>query len=110
MPALVLDIQQLHSDRGLKFTVQIIEQKLMGGKACFIASNGFYFQSLSCPSLGMCYNKTDSNATPMLYLRGSSPRTDNAILETSSIGYIEKLKVAVEEYNIHYEDEDEDVV
>ena len=104
MPALLLDIQQRRSDKGLKFTIQIIEQKLRGGRANFVASNGFYFSSLSCPAIGMGYNKTDSNASPMIYLRGSSRRTDNEILSTTSIGYIEKLKVAVKEYNIAKED------
>ena len=104
MPALVLDIKQRQSDRGLKFTVQIVEQKLRGSKASFVASNGFYFASLSCPAIGMGYNDSGSNVTPMLYLRGNAISTDNDILETPSIGYIEKLKVAVEEYNIYHKD------
>ena len=47
----------------------------------------------------MGYNNPGSNVTPMIYLRGSSRRSDNDILETTSIGYIEKLKEAVIEYN-----------
>ena len=104
MPALVLDIKTIKSVNGLKFTVQIVEQKLRGGRASFAASNGFYFSSLSVPAIGVGYNTAGGTTTPMMYLRGSARGQDNKILDTSSVGYIEKLKAAVIEYNIAKED------
>ncbi len=103
MPALELDIKTSESDKGLKFTVQIVQQRLRGSAARFTASNGFYFSSLSCPAIGVGYNNTDSDAPPMMYLRGSCSNNDNDILYTTSVGYIEKLKAAVIEYNIDKE-------
>ena len=103
MPTLELDIKERKSDKGLSFTVQIIEQRLRGGNANFVASNGFYFSSLSCPAIGVGYNSSGSSKG-MLYLRGSGRREDNAVLYTDSIGYIEKLKEAVLAYNIAKED------
>ena len=94
MPALELDIKMVKSAKGLSFTVQIIEQRLRGIKAAFVTSNGLYFNSLACPAIGRCYN-AGSRTSGLLYLRGSSRRTDNDVLSTNSIGYIEKLKEAV---------------
>ena len=105
MPALVLDIKTTNSAEGLKFTIQIVKQKLRGGRAGFSASNRFYFSSLSCPAIGCGYNVAGSGVkNGMLYLRGSSRDADNAILCTNSVGYVEKLKAAVIEYNIAKED------
>ena len=100
MPSLKLDIETSKSDNAISFTIQIVSQRLRGGRASFQASNGFYFSSLSCPAIGAGYNETDSDAAPMMYLRGSSYTNDNDILYTKSVGYIEKLKAAVIEYNI----------
>ena len=100
MPTLKLDIKKKKSAKGLSFTVQIVEQRLRGSKANFIASNGFYFSSLACPAIGFGYNIDGTSSNGMIYLRGSSSRSDNDILYTDSIGYIEKLKDAVKEYNI----------
>lgn len=107
MAALELDIKMRRSEDGLKFTVRIVEQRLRGGKANFTTSKGFYFSSLSCPAVGGAYNRPGGmgmNANGMLYLRGSATAKDNEILYTASIGYIEKLKAAVMEYNIAMED------
>lgn len=104
MPALELDIKTIKSVNGLKFTIQIVSQRLRGGRASFVASNRFYFTSLSCPAIGCGYNNTDSNAAPMMYLRGTARKSDNEILYTTSIGYIDKLKAAVIEYNIAKEE------
>jgi len=100
MPALEVDIKTIKSDQGLKFTIQIVSQRLRGYNAAFTASNGFYFSSLSCPAIGEGYNNTDIPTTPMMYLRGSARKCDNDILWTTSVGYIDKLKAAVIEYNI----------
>lgn len=100
MVSLEIDIQRLHIKNGISFTVQIVTQRLRGGRANFQASNGFYFSSLSCPAIGGAYNRGDSNSRPMMYLRGSARDADNEILYTNSVGYIEKLKAAVIEYNI----------
>lgn len=105
MPALVLDIKTINSDKGLQFTIQIVEQKIRGANAGFTASNSFSFVSLSCPAIGIGYNMSDSGSVRkegLLYLRGSSSgySSDNSILITNSVGYIEKLKAAVIEYNI----------
>ena len=104
MSALEVDIQMVKSAKGLSFTVQIIEQRLRGSKAGFVASSGFYFSSLSCPAIVGGYNMDDGNSSAMLYLRGSDRSHDNDRLYTNSLGYIEKLKAAVKEYNIAKED------
>ena len=105
MPVLGLDIKTINSAKGLEFTVQIVEQRLRGSKADFTASNGFRFASLSCPAIGIGYNVNGGGGSKqgLLYLRGSA-WNDNEILCTNSVGYIEKLKAAVIEYNIAKED------
>lgn len=101
MAALKLDIKMVRAANNLSFTVHIVEQRLRGSKACFVASNGFYFSSLSCPAIGGDYNTgSGSSSTPMMYLRGNTRSNDNDKLYTRSLGYIEKLKAAVIEYNI----------
>lgn len=100
MPALELDIKAIKSAKGLRFTIQIVSQRLRGSKARFIASNGFYLASMSCPAISVGYNTDDNTNKPLMYLRGSSISSDNRILFTKSIGYVEKLKAAVIEYNI----------
>ena len=101
MAALELDIKTIKSGKSVSFTIQIVSQRLRGGKASFAASNGFYFNSLSCPAIGACYNSGDNhNSNGMLYLRGSARSSDNDMLHTRSVGYVEKLKAAVIEYNI----------
>ena len=69
-------------------------------KARFVASNGFVLTSLSCPAIGAGYNSGSNITPPMMYLRGSAHDADDRILHTKSVGYIEKLKAAVIEYNI----------
>ena len=108
MPALEIDIKSISSKGApLSFTVQIVKQRYRGSRAGYTTSNGFIFASLSCPAIGMGYNSANNSITstqPLLYLRGTSSRNDdNLILETDSIGYIEKLKEAVIEYNEHFE-------
>ena len=104
MPALRVDIKTVKSGKYLQFTIQIVEQRLRGSRAGFTASNGFYFASLSCPAIGACYNSGTDNNDGMMYLRGSAYGSDNVVLRTRSVGYIEKLKRAVMEYNIAKED------
>ena len=104
MPALELDIKTIKSDKGLKFKIQIVSQRLRGWHASFTASNGFSFASMSCPAISVGYNTDGNTSKPMMYLRGSSTNSDNDILFTKSIGYVEKLKAAVIEYNIDKED------
>lgn len=101
MPALEIDIQQVKRNKGLRFSVEIVGQTLKGSRAYFVASNGFVFNSLSCPAIAVGYNSGDIIHSPgMLYLRGSARGSDNRVLYTDSMGYIEKLKAAVIEYNV----------
>ncbi len=104
MPALVLEIKTIKKANSIKFTIQIVSQHHRGGRASFQATNGFYFSSLSCPAISCNYNDGKSHMQPMMYLRGSGYRRDNDIMTTKSIGYIERLKAAVIEYNIAKED------
>ena len=106
MESLVLDIKSISSTKGsLRFTVRIVEQRLRGSKAFFIASNGFKLSSLSYPAIGIGYNADGGTYNDgLLYLRGSARSNDNDIIETASVGYIDKLKKAVLEYNIAMEE------
>jgi len=104
MDALVLDIKTIKSDSSLGFTIQIVNQRLRGGMASFIASNGFYFTSLAGPALNDGYNTPGYTGGPMMYLRGSARKNDNDVLSTRSVGYVAKLKAAVIEYNIAKEE------
>lgn len=99
--ALELDIKTVRGKNGLSFTVQILKQKYRGDRATYVV-NGFAFVSLGCPAIGTAHNNGDYSLQPMLYLRGGNRRKDDMILRTRSIGYIEKLKTAVIEYNEHY--------
>lgn len=106
MLSLKVDIKTIQEKNGLRFTIQITEQRLRGVAAKLITSNGFTFKSMSSPAIGVCYNdgsadcSVDStNRDGLLYLRGSARGVDNRILHTSSIGYVNKLKAAIEEYN-----------
>ena len=103
MVSLEIDIQRKKIKNGLLFTVQIVTQRLRGSRANFLASNGFKFVSLSCPAIGVGYNVVEG-MSPMMYIRGSGRDSDDRVMETDSIGYIERLKNAVIEYNIMKED------
>ena len=106
MPALELDIKTIrHKDKALSFTVQVVKQRYRGSLAYYTASNDFRFTSFGCPEIGYGYNSRsfELHHQAVLYLRGSSRHKDNRILKTNSIGYIEKLKEAVIEYNEHFE-------
>ena len=104
MLALELDIKTMQSKNGVLFTIQITEQRLRGVAAKLTTSNGFTFKSVSTPAIGIGFNNgLDShpvNVNGLLFLRGSSSRHDAKILHTRSIGYVNKLKAAVKEYNI----------
>ena len=104
MVALELDIKTARSDKGALFTIQITEQRLRGVAAKLTTSNGFTFKSISAPAIGIGFNNghdnDPTNMNGLLYLRGSSRRNDRKILHTRSIGYVNKLKAAVKEYNI----------
>ena len=101
MVSLELDIQMKTTKNRVYFTVQIVTQRLRGSRANFIATNGFKLMSLSCPAIGVGYNiPEDIGKNGIMYLRGSARDTDERALEVESIGYIERLKQAVIEYNI----------
>ena len=107
MLALELDIKTIRRYNGVSYIIKITEQRLRGVAAKLTTSNGFTFKSLSSPAIGVCYNDgsdadsvDNTNRGGLLYLQGSSRDADNRILRTSSIGYVNKLKVAVKEYNI----------
>ncbi len=101
MSALEIEIQQVERDNRLRFSIKIVGQRLRGGRAAFVASNGFVFRSLSCPAIGVGYNSGSGTCNMgMIYLRGSAYGSDNDVLYTDSMGYIEKLKAGVIEYNV----------
>ena len=106
MPALELDVRMSNRKNGISFAIQIVSQRLRGSRAAFRASNGFVFTSLSCPAIGVGYNSeggSGSQLRGLLYLRGSTCNADDYTLYTRSVGYVESLKAAVIEYNIHKE-------
>ena len=100
MPALELDIKTIKDKNSLSFTVQVVKQKYRGVAANYVTSKGFTFFSMGCPAVGSSHGGGAYPKPPTIYLRGSSRTKDNSVLYTDSVGYIEKLKVAVEEYNI----------
>ena len=104
MLALELDIKATRNDKGVSYTIQITEQRLRGVAAKLTTSNGFTFKSISTPAIGVGFNtghdNDNINMDGLLFLRGSSRRNDRKILHTRSIGYVNKLKAAVKEYNI----------
>lgn len=103
MAALELDIRTVRSDMGLLYTIQITEQRLRGVAARLTTPNGFTFKSISTPAIGVGFNNghdnDHTNVGGLLFLRGTSRRNDDKILHTSSIGYVNKLRAAVKEYN-----------
>ena len=100
MDTLTVDIRLVKS-KPLYFTIQITHQKYRGYVADFTASNGFRFTSAYCPAItGINSTGGGFSGRGVLFLRGDSTSEDNYVLRSYSIGYIEKLKVAVKEYNI----------
>lgn len=105
-PALVLDITKRVINNILHYDIQVVEQRYRCGQfnysgCSFIASNGFILASVSCPA-GDYFN--DGNYVQhqhKLYLRGSTRSQDNEVITVDGIGYVEQLKLAVEEYNRH---------
>ena len=106
-PALVLKITERVIDNMLHYAIQITKQRYWGGKFnygtdSFIASNSFILASASCPA-GSSANSDNGSTRYLMYLRGSSQSSDNTVVTIRSLGWVEKLKVAVKEYNEHME-------
>lgn len=102
-PALVLDITEHVVDNMLLYHIQIVKQKYTGtqlyrGSNSFTASNGFTFASASCPA-GSSHNSNNSGDNYHMYIRGSNRQSNDEVVLTRSLGYVEKLKEAVKEYN-----------
>ena len=102
-PALVLDITDHIVNNMLRYHIQITEQKYRGselyrGSNSFTALNGFTLSSAGCPA-GSRHNKGDSENNYHMYVRGSYSNSDNEVIIIYSLGYLEKLKEAVKEYN-----------
>ena len=116
--ALVIDIQPTVYNNILIYVVQILHQQHTN--SCFTrsgydfnASNGFRLSSQSCPALykkhngvgppvyikGKRVNGTWSHDADMMYVRGSDSTRDRTRMYTDSIVCIERLKLAITEYN-----------
>ena len=100
---LVLDVTKHIVGGMLRYHIQIVKQKytdnqLYRGNNSFTASNGFTFVSASCPALSH-HNSGDGGNTYHMYIRGSDRSMDNEVVVSRSLGYVEALKVAVQEYN-----------
>ena len=111
-PALMLNIVKTIR-RGMRsYHVQVIHQRYRGdsftkddcAKRYFEASNGFILASDGSPEVSES-NPPNCSGLPFnrLFVRGSWDDSDNDIVTTQSISYVEELKVAVEEYNIYKE-------
>ena len=106
-PALVVSVTNRVVDNMLQYDIQIIKQRYTNGRfshwgTSITASNGFTLTSASCPAGSPANNDGGYNEYHM-YMRGSSSSNDNDIITVPSLGWVEKLKVAVEEYNEHME-------
>lgn len=116
---LVIDIQPTVHKNVLIYIVQVTHQEYTGiyfttnGGHNFTASNGFRLSSQSCPALykkgngmqpsqqinGKRINGTWTHDHDMMCVRGSDRARYNTRMYTNSIVYIERLKLAVTEYN-----------
>ena len=106
-PAFVLAITERVVDNILRYDIQITKQRYRGdelnyGNNSFTASNGFTLTSASCPA-GSSVNTGGVDSRYYMYVRGSSVSSDNDVITVSSLGWVERLKVAVKEYNEHRE-------
>ena len=103
MEALVIEIKPVTRKHGcLKFSIQITEQVLRGSNASYLTSNNFQFFSMSLPAVRHKHNTGyvgSGSVQDTLYLRGSERHKDNVVMYTTSVGYIERLKKAIVEYN-----------
>ena len=103
-PALILDITEHVVDNMLHYRIQVIKQKYRSSRFynssdSFTASNDFTLSSVSCPA-GSIHNTGSSCESRLhMYVRGTDKSMDQELLATRSLGYIEKLKQAVKEYN-----------
>ena len=116
---LVIDIQPTVHNNVLIYVVQITHQKYTGDFFTntgnnFTASNGFRLSSQSCPVIykknnGVCaihikgkrVNGTRSHDVDMMCVRGGDSTRDRTRMHTASVVYIERLKLAITEYNDH---------
>lgn len=115
---LIIDIHSTVYNNILIYIIQIVHQQRTGTYFTvsghnFNASNGFRLSSQSCPALykkhnvagspihikGKRINGTWAHDEDMLYVRGADCTRDMTRMYTDSIVYIERLKLAVTEYN-----------
>ena len=117
---LVVDIRPTVHNNILIYVVQILHQQHTGNcftisGNSFTATNGFKLSSQSCPALykrrnglvqsihikGKRVNGTWSHDVDMIYVRGSDCTRDRTRMYTDSVVYVERLKLAIAEYNDH---------
>lgn len=118
---LIVDVHPTVYNNVLIYVVQVIHQHHTGGFFTrtgynFVASNGFKLSSQSCPALystnystrrvlpplsikGNRINGAWSHDHDMMCVRGSDRTRHRTRMYTDSIVYIERLKLAVTEYN-----------
>lgn len=112
-PALVVEITEDTDEGFLTYKVQVTYQRYRGrefakGSWKWTASNAFTFMSDGCIGIEEenSPNKNSSYASRnRLLVRGNWENKDNAIVTVKSVSYIEKLKVAIKEYNEYMEQE-----
>ena len=117
---LVIDVQPITYNNVLIYIIQITHQEYVGCYFTtnkghnFFASNGFRLSSQSCPALYRKNNITCDarisisdesisgtwdHTEDMVCVRGTDCTRHNQHMYIDSIAYIEKLKLAVAEYN-----------
>jgi hypothetical protein len=106
-PALVVKITKNTDEGFLTYGIQITHQRYRGrefskGSCEWIASNDFTLMSDGCRETeeeNSSNRDSSYGYNNMFFVRGCWGNKDNDIAIVKSVSYIEKLKVAIKEYN-----------